>query len=291
MTISRIAVGVDGFPQGDDALVLGAALAETADAELLLVAVHPQPIVVLPTGMDWSSREQQAVSALHDTRDRLAPGARTLVETDIAVARALQHVVKREHRDLLVMGSSRHAPEGRVRIGKRTRQLLCHFESALAVAPQGLRDKGVAPLRRIGVGYDGSPESEAALSLAGSLASACGAQLRVVAVVDDRMPATGWSYVWVGDMLSEWDANLKRQAASLLEQATGATRATGASAKLESVRGRPANRLLDLSAEVDLMVIGSRRWGPVARLMFGSTGEALMHGATCPVLVVPRPQE
>ena len=49
--------------------------------------------------------------------------------------------------------------------------------------------------------------------------------------------------------------------------------------------------LLKLSGELDLLVIGSRRWGAVARLMLGSTGEALMHGARCPVLVVPRPQE
>jgi nucleotide-binding universal stress UspA family protein len=57
------------------------------------------------------------------------------------------------------------------------------------------------------------------------------------------------------------------------------------------LRGRPADRLLELCADVDLLVIGSRRWGAVARLMLGSTGEALMHDASCPVLVVPRPHE
>jgi nucleotide-binding universal stress UspA family protein len=35
-------------------------------------------------------------------------------------------------------------------------------------------------------------------------------------------------------------------------------------------------------------VIGSRRWGAAARLLLGSIGEALMHSARCPVMVVPR---
>jgi nucleotide-binding universal stress UspA family protein len=57
--------------------------------------------------------------------------------------------------------------------------------------------------------------------------------------------------------------------------------------QVESLGGRPADWLLDLCEHVDLVVIGSRRWGAVARLMLGSTGEALMHDASCPVLVVP----
>jgi nucleotide-binding universal stress UspA family protein len=39
---------------------------------------------------------------------------------------------------------------------------------------------------------------------------------------------------------------------------------------------------------MDLLVIGSRRWGPLARLLLGSTGEALARDAGCPLLVAPR---
>jgi K+-sensing histidine kinase KdpD len=42
-TISRIAVGVDGRPEGNDAVALGAMLAKATHAELMLVAVHPEP--------------------------------------------------------------------------------------------------------------------------------------------------------------------------------------------------------------------------------------------------------
>jgi nucleotide-binding universal stress UspA family protein len=48
--------------------------------------------------------------------------------------------------------------------------------------------------------------------------------------------------------------------------------------------------LLDeLSDEVDLLVIGSRRWGPLTRVLLSGTGEALMHGARSSIMVVPRP--
>jgi nucleotide-binding universal stress UspA family protein len=53
-------------------------------------------------------------------------------------------------------------------------------------------------------------------------------------------------------------------------------------------RSRPSSALLELSAHVDLIVIGSRRRGPVARLVLGSTGEAVVHDARCPILVAPR---
>lgn len=190
--VRKLAVGVNGHAEGLDAATLGAAIARATGAAMMLVAVHPDPMIVLPEGMNWKSLHQQARDTLIETRDALAPEARLAVQTDNSVARALHHVVQRDHGDLLVVGSSRHASQGHVRIGKRTRQLLCHFESALAIASRGLHENPDLAFKRIGVGYDGSPESEAALEWAGSLAVAAGAELRVRGVVDDRIPTVGW---------------------------------------------------------------------------------------------------
>lgn len=288
--LRRIGVGIDGYPEGSDAAVLGSALSRVTGAELMLIAVHPPPIVVLPSGVDWKSGERQARATLEQTRDAFAPAARLDVETDLSVPRALQRVVRREHRDLLVLGSSRHAPDGHLRIGKRTRQLLCRFESPLAVAPRGLRDRPELSFRRIGVGYDGDPEAEAALGLAGSIALAAGAELRVRAVVDDRRPLVAYApFPPTVAMSPSWDEAVGAQMSSLLADARASARSTGADAHVSIARGRPADALLELSEDVDLLVIGSRRWGPANRLLLGSSGEALMHDAACPVLAVPRP--
>jgi nucleotide-binding universal stress UspA family protein len=289
-TIARIAVGVDGYPEGRDAAALAAAIAGVTAADVLLVAVHPDPLVVLPRGMDWTSLRKDAEKTLKEVRDSDASGARIVAETDLSVPRALHRVLRREHRDLLVVGSSRHAPEGRVRIGKRTRQLLCHFECALAIAPRGIHARPPVALGRIGVGYDGSPESEAALALAASIATNARAELHVRSVVDDRIPPIGFSALARGGAaMPIWEEAVVAEIGSLGELQESAMKVLDTDARCEVVRGRPADALLALAGEVDLLVIGSRRWGPVERVLLGSTGEALLHDAPCAVLTVPRP--
>src|ERR1700760_2234604 len=124
----RLAVGINGFPEGLDAAALGSSISRATGAAMMLVAIHPNPMIVVPEGLDWKSLHAQAHKTLVDARDAFAVDARLIVSTDHSVPRALHRVVEDEHRDLLVVGSSRQARAGHVRIGKRTRQLLCHFE-------------------------------------------------------------------------------------------------------------------------------------------------------------------
>ena len=286
--ITRIAAGIDGFAEGRDAAALGQSLVEATGAELMLVAVHSTAILPMPPALGYRSLRKQAQLELRDVRDSFAPKARTLTAADHSVARALHTIVRRHHRDLLVVGSSRLGPDGRVRIGKRTRQLLCHFECALAVAPRGLHTNAQRGLRRIGVGYDGSPESESALALAASISAGAGAHLHVQAVVDDRLPLFARSAL-SGLVAVEWNDVVSTEMDDIRAQAVAAGERIGARLDVGVARGRPANVLLELSDHVDLLVIGSRDWGSAARLLLGSTGEALMHDAACAVLAVPRP--
>ncbi len=52
--------------------------------------------------------------------------------------------------------------------------------------------------------------------------------------------------------------------------------------------GRPADEIAALAEELatDLVVVGSREAGWVKRLVTGSVSEGLVHGASCPVLIV-----
>jgi len=52
--------------------------------------------------------------------------------------------------------------------------------------------------------------------------------------------------------------------------------------------GTPVDELVELSRTVDLLVLGSRAWGPVRRTVIGSTAAKVMRRAHCPVLVLPR---
>jgi nucleotide-binding universal stress UspA family protein len=56
----------------------------------------------------------------------------------------------------------------------------------------------------------------------------------------------------------------------------------------EAVLGLTGEELAAFGARVDLLVVGSRGYGPLRRLMLGSTSEHLAGHARCPLLVLPR---
>jgi hypothetical protein len=58
----------------------------------------------------------------------------------------------------------------------------------------------------------------------------------------------------------------------------------------DTVPGLAHEELAQLSHHVDLLVVGSRSYGPLRRLLLGSTSAKLVHEAACPVLVLPRGQ-
>jgi hypothetical protein len=127
-----------------------------------------------------------------------------------------------------VLGSTPRAEVGQVRIGNRTRQLIGYAGCSLAVAPRGLAEAGQPRIERIGVGYDGGPESEAALALAGTIARLGGAELNVRAVVDDRMPTFGLGGSRGSRIIAEWEELIATDVEALRKRAVEAAKSAGA---------------------------------------------------------------
>ena len=55
--------------------------------------------------------------------------------------------------------------------------------------------------------------------------------------------------------------------------------------------GLPGEDLASFSKELDLLVTGSRGYGPLGRTIHGSTSNYLQRHARSPLLVLPRPTE
>jgi len=73
----------------------------------------------------------------------------------------------------------------------------------------------------------------------------------------------------------------------------GAALARDLGATLETItvgegEGEPAGVLAAHSRELDLLVVGSRGYGPVRHALVGNVSWAVMRTAACPVIVVPR---
>jgi nucleotide-binding universal stress UspA family protein len=86
-----------------------------------------------------------------------------------------------------------------------------------------------------------------------------------------------------------WGKAVEDQLQALKQQIDRAVAGVDIEVSPEVVRGVPSQSLADLSAEVDLIVIGSRRWGAAARLLLGGTGEALARTSQAPLMLVPAP--
>ena len=188
----------------------------------------------------------------------------------------LHRLAEERGADLLAVGSCGRSMIGRAMLGDHTRGALNGAPCAVAIAARGYAEQPL-PIAKIGVAYNGSPESETALATARELASAePGGGDRAGSRRDpdlrlhrSRAPAYGET---VDLMLSDAKARMKA-----LEGAQG-----------RAVYGLAGEELASFSDEVDLLVVGSRSYGPVKRLVLGSTSDYLERHARCSLLVLPR---
>ena len=287
----RIAVGIAAGDRAEarDATCLAMMIVGSTGAQVTLVTVDTAPPAAITPSRAERARRRRATNLLCELRDLMAPSARVIVQTDRSVAQGLVGVARREQHDLLVIGSSPRAPHARVRIGRHTRQLLRDSPCAVAVAARGLGADQPRPLATIGVGYDGQPGALEALRVAGTLARSAGALLRLRAVADDRLLSTGWTPLAGPDPAEIRAEVIEPRLESLREDVERAASTINAEVAVDVRRGSPPVELIALSTDVDLLVIGSGRWGTAARVLLGGTGEDLMHDACCSVMVVPRP--
>jgi nucleotide-binding universal stress UspA family protein len=204
---------------------------------------------------------------------------------DLSPARALQQVAEDLGADLIVVGSARHAA-GRLLAGSVAGSTRSGAPCPVAVSPAGYEG---SRLSTVGVAFDGSPESREALILAADLVRARSARLRVVHVVGQPREVVAPMYP-LAYAPHEWEHHGELEVArarSVMERAV-ADLGREVEAEGEVVFGHARKELASLSRWLDLLVVGSRGWGPARRVLLGSTSNHLMHHAACPVLVIPR---
>jgi nucleotide-binding universal stress UspA family protein len=138
----------------------------------------------------------------------------------------------------------------------------------------------------LAVAFDGSPESCAALELAGQLAGAAEATLRVVAVHEPFTATTaGIAPIGAADV----GAVTQREAMEERLREAVAELPAGLRAKGLLLKGEAAEELLkETDLGVDLLVMGSRGHGPLGRVLLGGVSAKVARNAPCPVLVMPR---
>ncbi len=273
----NVIVGVDGRPNGRDAIALATRLLAD-DGKLTLANVHGGALNPVHASTPGRLAEEQERS--HELLERERAEADVQAELTSYVASSpghgLHELAEQERADLLVVGSCGRGPAGRVLLGDDTRASLNGAPCAVAIATRGYGDHPL-PIATIGVGYNGSPESDAALTAARELASRRHAAVRALEVVSiPNYAFTGFGAPALGEGIEQLlnEANERMKA---LEGVDG-----------RAVYGLAGEELAAFGGEVQLLVVGSRGYGPMKRLIVGSTSDYLERHARCSLLVLPR---
>jgi nucleotide-binding universal stress UspA family protein len=148
-------------------------------------------------------------------------------------------------------------------------------------------------LRRILLPTDFSGCANYALPYAAAIARATGARIICVHVVETVVPAVGYAGLAEPMPIADISEQLEDSAERELPRLTDCEELNGLEVEEVIVHGDAAAEIVRVAEEheADLIVISSHGRTGLGRMIFGSTAEAVVRHASCPVLVVKPPQE
>ncbi|MDR0593188.1 MAG: universal stress protein [Bifidobacteriaceae bacterium] len=297
-----IVVGVDGSDSSIKALDWAVAEAEVRDAALEIVCAYTVPRFG-PSSVDsayldvGASALSEGAGAVLDAAVQRAKQHRSDVNGVLEVGDAAGVLVERSKAaDLMVMGTRGRGGFAERLLGTVSTALPVHAHCPTVVVPSGGRDLANKPetsqeamtVGKIVVGVDGSNASKLALARAVDEAIAWNAELVAFA----SMPiASGTSlFAWAPGQVDHTAvlAELEAEVGRMIEvELDGRTAPDGFRVQRHALEGTASALLVEFSSSVDLIVVGSRGRGGFSGLLLGSTSQAVLHHARCPVMVVP----
>lgn len=211
------------------------------------------------------------------------------VETDVAMGDPRAEIVRQAgdwRADLIVLGARGLGAVKRFLLGSVSDAVARHAHCSVLVV-KGRR----TALRSVLVAVDGSEDSFQAVRFLQSLALPRQTRVRLLSVVERlRYPSTAPQalHAQLVQMLKEAEAErrgeldrvLERAAALLDDKITRVTRYTPT--------GDPGEEIVATADDFDsdLVVVGARGLGRMARVLLGSVSQKVLHHARCPVLIV-----
>jgi nucleotide-binding universal stress UspA family protein len=173
--------------------------------------------------------------------------------------------------ELLVVGSRGHGEAVSALLGSVARAVCAHARCPVVV----VRDADhplPGPRHAVLVGVDGSAESDFALRYAAGWAAAVAATLTVLTVSPGGLVDS-----------AELAAKTNAKAADAAQEAY-----PDLEVRRHVLVGTPADMIAELGRGHALVVVGSRGGGGFRGLLLGSVSRAVVHRASCPVVIVRR---
>jgi nucleotide-binding universal stress UspA family protein len=295
-TDPRITVGVDGSAGSTAAVTWAAEVAARRHLELRIV--HGLQLAGLYYGGGVSGASATALfDAIRVDGERVIAEARSLAASigkDLVITTELPNeppvpllIDESRHARMLVVGRTGTGGFTEMLVGGTAASVSSHAHCPVAIV-RGRHDTTVIPDDGpVVVGIDGSPNSEQAIAVAFEEASLRGAPLVAVHAWND---VTYEDTRGTARILTQPEA-LEEDEERLLGQrlAGWQEKYPDVEVRRRLVRDRPRHALIEESEAARLVVVGSRGRGGFTGMLLGSTSQALVQHARCPVLVV-RPE-
>ena len=283
--MNKIIVGFDSSDQGADALLLADSLRTSPESELIVVSVYELEPIFGET-VEWREHRDAYYAANFERAAKvLGRGDFTERTSAGSVPGALDQIALAEAADVIVVGSTQRGTVGRILPGSVGDRLLAGAPCAVAIAPLGYARSDHFEFGRIGIAYDGETEARAALKEAIELALERNAELKVIGValtlLDESLSArighTKGGYV---EALHHYFEQLLKEAMAVIPD--------DLTAEALVLNGDPAREIAAQGVELDLLILGSRGYGPLRSTLLGGVARDVVTMAPCPVLVLPR---
>ncbi len=141
--------------------------------------------------------------------------------------------------------------------------------------------------KKILIPTDGSEYTKAAVRKGLEMAKAAGAEVTALYVVDQ----TSFINFPMDSTIVSVYTLLEREGEEAMEYVKKEAEALGVKVTTRIEEGSPSRKIVDLSAEHDLVVMGTLGRTGFSKLLLGSVAERVVRFAKCPVLVVRSPGE
>jgi nucleotide-binding universal stress UspA family protein len=284
-----VVIGFDGSDSGEDALALGLRLARAIGARPLVACVYEgeAPIGTQRVDAEWVAYgRDHARQVLEGARKLTGEEAEYSAVGSSSPAHGLHDVADAEDASLIVVGSTRHGARRRILPGSTGERLLHGAAHPVAVAPRAARESPGTPVQTVGCAFIDTQDGREALNWAARLAARVGGRLNVISVAGRH--AEGFAPVVGREAEETYIAEAKQRYQEALDAAL-AQLPSGLDATGEVLSGEVVDCLASLDdRDLDVLVCGSRGYGPVRRVLLGGVAARLVRRAAAPVVVVPR---
>lgn len=287
-----IVAAVDGSASALHAARWAAAMAAGRHAPLRLVHAVNIPALAYGAGLGPPTGFFEALQS--DGRQRLIEAETALraenpdldLGIELKVADPVPALIDESGKArLVVLGSRGLGGFSGVLAGSTAVAVVAHGHCPVAVVRGSEPDAAPPAHGPVVVGVDGSPNSELALATAFEEASWRNAEL--VAVHAWIEYSTDSAYGYAHQSFVDWDAVDTRERELLAERLAGwQEKYPDVEVRRVVARRRPVASLLEQSADAQLLVVGSHGHGGFAGMILGSTSQALIYHAPCPLMVV-----